>query len=307
MADYDLCSAVFVLRPRRIFPANYHFLGRMVNKLFLLMLKHSGYGKLASDLHTMNTAMPFTVSDLFSSGSEHYWMRVTGLNSTVCQAVQHLVSTLPGQEMDVPPRDSVDEAGWPFTVEAAALSQHDWAGMCTCAELIDSTWRKPSGHSFTIEYITPTVIKSVGVFRPFPDPILVFRLLYERLRKIEGFLLPFEPSIDYLETYAQYFIEATHHRIACGQVPLKRGTAAAFTGLVTYRLLSENEDFEKRARNRYAKQNDSSLMVIYNDLQQQYDQYACLVNLLTESGFYSGLGMYTGQGMGMMRKVDGRE
>lgn len=304
MSDIDLCSAVLILRPQRIFPAQYHFLGRMVHKLFLLMLNQVGDSDLATKLHNLNGALPFTVSDLFPSGSEHYWIRITGLNSEVCQAIERMIETLRGREMVVPPRDSVDEAGWAFTIEAAVMTQHDWAGQSTYTKFIEASWKKSLNNCLTLEFMTPTVLKSVGVYRPFADPLLVFRLLYERLLKIEHMSLPFQPVATYLEAFAEYFIETTHYQMSCGPIPHKSGSASAFQGMVTYHLLPNNDDFHKRAEKHQSDHRDSSLRDIYRDIQRYREQYACLINLLAEFVFYSGLGKYTGQGMGMVRKVE---
>ena len=35
---------------------------------------------------------------------------------------------------------------------------------------------------------------------------------------------------------------------------------------------------------------------------ERYDDLGCLLNLLTDFGFYSGVGIKTAQGMGMMRR-----
>lgn len=304
MPEYDLCSAVFVLRPQRMFSTHYRFLGRMAQKLFLLMLTQAGYASLAEELHDLVVALPFTVSDLFQDGSDHYWMRVTGLNLSICQVIQHMSTILPGQTFDVPPRDSADESKWTVGVEAVVTSQHEWAGQSTYEGLVNAAWKRPRGGQLTLDFMTPTVLKSVGVYRLFPEPALVFRLLYERLLKMLAIRLPFQPEITYLETFAEYCVETTDFQMSCAHVPLKHGQAAAFYGLVTYRILAANPNFYKRAKNRQAKHNDFSLMTIYRDTQRQWQQYACLFNLLAAFAFYSGLGMYTGQGMGMVRKVE---
>lgn len=304
MTDIDLCSAVLVLHPQRPFPAQYHFLGRMVHRLFLLMLNQAGDSDLADKLHNLNGALPFTVSDLFPSGSEHYWIRITGLNSEVSQAIEHMIKTLRGREMVVPPRDNVDEAGWVFTIEAAVTTQHDWARQSTYTEFIEASWKKPPHDCLTLEFMTPTALKSVGVYRPFADPLLVFRLLYKRLLKIEHMRLPFQPAATYLEVFAEYFIETTHYQMSCRPIQHNSELVHAFQGMATYHLLPNNDDFHKRAETRQPDHNDSSLKEAYQHIQRHRKQYACLINFLAEFVFYSGLGKYTGQGMGMARKVE---
>ena len=103
MSPSDLCSAVFILRPQTLFPVQRQFRGRMAQKLFLLMLQQAGQQPLAAALHDLNTALPYTVSDLFPNGSQHVWMRVTGLTAGVSAALDDLVRRLPGSTLEVLP------------------------------------------------------------------------------------------------------------------------------------------------------------------------------------------------------------
>lgn len=307
MSYCDLCSAVFVLRPQRMFPTQHRFLGRVAQKLFLLMLNQAGYEVLAEKLHGLNAVLPYTISDVFMNGSQHTWMRITGLNAELCQAIQHLVDRLPGQMLEVPPRDSADEAVWMVRVEAAVMSQHEWAGNATYDSFIRQAWLKPKDNRLTLDFMTPTALKSVGVYRPFPQSTLVFRLLYERWLKLNAVLLPLQPEVTYLEAFTDYLIEIADYEIACASTPQKSGKTTTFYGWITYRLLSGNDDFRKRAETQQAKNGDTSLLLIYEDIRKQREQYAALVHFLGAFAFYSGLGSYTGQGMGMVRRVERNE
>jgi CRISPR/Cas system endoribonuclease Cas6 (RAMP superfamily) len=304
MSDYDLCSAVFILRPQRVLATQHRFLGRMAQKLFLLMLNQADYEALAKKLHSLNTGLPYTVSDLFMNGRDHTWMRVTGLNPELCHAIQHLVDRLPGQILEVPSRDSVDEAAWTVRVEAAVMSQHEWAGNATYSSFVQRAWMKPADNRLTLDFMTPTALKSVGVYRPFPQPTLAFRLLYERWLKLNAAPLPFQPELAYLEAFTDYLIEIADYEIACASTPQKSGQTTTFYGWITYHLLSGNDDFRKRAETQQTKRGDTSLLLIYEDIRKQREQYASLVHLLATFAFYSALGSYTGQGMGMVRKVE---
>lgn len=304
MSDCDLCSAVFVLRPKRMFPTQHRFLGRMAQKLFLLMLNQAGYEALAQKLHSLNAVLPYTVSDLFMSGRDYTWMRVTGLNAELCQALQHLVDRLPGQMLEVPPRDSADEAAWTVRVEAAVISQDEWAGNATYSGFVQQAWLKPADNRLTLDFMTPTALKSVGVYRPFPQPTLVFRLLYERWLKLNAVPLPLQLKVTYLEAFTDYLIEIADYEIACASTPQKNGQTTTFYGWITYHLLSGNDDFRKRAETQQTKTGDTSLLLIYEDIRKQREQYAALVHFLGAFAFYSGVGSYTGQGMGMARKVE---
>lgn len=139
--------------------------------------------------------------------------------------------------------------------------------------------------------------------RPFPDPVLVFRLLYERLLKLDGLHLPFTPEVAYLETFAQYYVEIADYEIHCVEVEMK-GPTKAFCGAVTYHVLETNDAFEKRARMRRDKQGDGSLIAAWEDIRQHHGQYARLLNLLAHFAFYSGVGSKTGQGLGMVRMIE---
>jgi CRISPR-associated endoribonuclease Cas6 len=304
MSDCDLCSAVFILRPQRMFPAQHRFLGRMAQKLFALMLNRTGYEVLAKDLHKLNAALPFTISDLFMNGNQHYWMRITGLTPELCHVIQHLVERLPGQMLEVPPRDSGDEAAWKVRIEAGVMSQHEWTGNATYSGFVQQAWLKPADNRLTLDFMTPTALKSVGVYRPFPQPTLVFRLLYERWLKLNAVPLPLQPEVTYLEAFTDYLIEIADYELACASTPQKSGQTTTFYGWITYYLLSGNDDFCKRAETQQAKNGDTSLLLIYEDIRKHREQYASLVHFLGAFAFYSSLGSYTGQGMGMARKVE---
>lgn len=304
MSDCDLCSAVFILRPQRMLPTQHRFLGRMAQRLFLLMLNHAGYEALVVKLHGLNTPLPYTVSDLFMNGGQHTWMRVTGLSAELCHAIQHLVERLPSQTLEVPSRDSADETAWNVRIEAAVMSQHEWAGNATYDSFVQQAWMKPKNNRLTLDFMTPTALKSVGVYRPFPQPTLVFSLLYERWLKLNAAPMPFQPEVTYLEAFTDYLIEIADYEIACASTPQKSGQTTTFYGWITYRLLSGNDDFRKRAETQQTKTRDTSLLLIHEDIHKQREQYAALVHFLAAFAFYGGVGGYTGQGMGMVRKVE---
>lgn len=296
----SLVSAVFVLRPPKAFGGE-KFLGRAAHKLFLLMLTKAGelsgrqeYVKLSNELHKLDAALPFTVSDLFTDNATHFWMRITGLDVRMSAALDVMAQVLPR-------RAEVD--GW--NVDFGLLSQHDWAAQTTYEDFVRDHWKYPAKHRLTLEFITPTAIKSAGVSRPFPDPALVFRLLYERLLKLDGLRLPFTPDVTSLETFAQYYVEIADYEINCVEVEMK-GPTKAFCGAVTYRVLETNDAFEKRARTRRDKHGDGSLIAAWEDIHLNHGQYARLLNLLAHFAFFSGVGSKTGQGMGMVRLLEDR-
>jgi CRISPR/Cas system endoribonuclease Cas6 (RAMP superfamily) len=243
------------------------------------------------------------VSDLFPNGSQHVWMRVTGLTAGVSAALDDLVRRLPGSTLEVLPREQTDEAAWSVTVQTALTAQHEWAGRARYAEFIQQAWRRPSD-GLRLEFATPTSIKSVGVYRPFPQPGLVFRLLYERWQKLEAAPLPFQPEPTALETFAEHWLAVTDYAMQCSQHPQKQGQTLAFKGWMQLALLQSNADFRKRAE----KRGDPGLLALERDIRDHLAQYAALVNFLAAFAFYSGVGSYTAHGQGMVRVIahDGR-
>jgi len=297
----DLSSTVFIIRPHTHFTPQ-QFLGRMAHKLFLSMLDQVGLKPLANSLHEQAERLPYSVSDLFSNGSQHFWLRVSGLTPKMSGVIQNNLAALSGQTVTVEVRDRVDEAPWECSIEAVIPSQHEWSRSQTYQEFVQTAWRTPRRQQFRLEFITPTAIKSVGMYRPFPLPNWVFRPLYDRLLRLEDIVLPFKPKASYLEAYAEHFLQMQAYNIRCVTgLPMKDETLAAFQGWIKYRVLSANEDFGKSAQKAGRMYRDESLAAVYADIQEHHDQYAALVYLLSQFAFYSGVGKYTGQGMGMVQ------
>jgi hypothetical protein len=290
MATYDLCSAVFVLKPENLFAPG-QFMGRAAHKLFLHMLNESGYPDLTTELHNQDAALPFTVSDLFHNDDRQTcWMRITGLDARMTEAIHCMVERLPR-------RATVD--GW--SVEFGLLEQHAWTAQATYADFLAQCWRGPETMRITLDFMTPTLLRNVGIERPFPDAALVFRLLYERLLRIPALAPPFQPAVEHLEAFAQYYVSIIDYQLRCSSIEMKQHPVTTFYGWVTYRLMRDNEAFEKRARTRRDKQNDISLMIIWEEIERNHGLYIRLMNLLASFAFYSGVGAHTSQGLGMTR------
>lgn len=224
---------------------------------------------LADELHKPDAALPFTVSDLFTDNATHFWMRVTGFDARIGAALEIMAHVLPG-------RSAVD--GW--NGDFALLMQHDWTATTTYEAFVRDHWKLPDKHRLALEFITPTALKSVGVSRPFPDPALVFRLLYERLLKLDGLHLPFAPEVATLETFAHYYVEIAGYEINYVEVEMK-GLTKAFCGAVGYHVVESNDAFEKRAQTWRDKHADASLIAVWDDIRQHHGQYARLLNRIT--------------------------
>ncbi len=315
MPNYDLCSAVFELSSERQLSYD-RFMGQAVQKIFLAMLERmtqltgdSRYAELATAIHPpkgspqLRVPLPYTVSDWVQPNSPHLWIRITGLEPRMCDALEAMVDNLSGCEVDIPPRPHTNEKAWTVHVQAGMLSGQDWTGQTSYQHFVEENWKPPSARQLNLDFPKPTIIESVGIYRPFPDPTLVFRLLYERIQKVEGIRLPFTAETDQLEAFVNYLMGIADYQIECMKVVLER-PVIGFSGWIAYELFPHNESLEKSAKVRRERHGDSSLTALLDDLTSRYNDYLCLVHLLAAFAFYSGLGRYTAQGMGLVRKVE---
>jgi len=270
----SLVAAVFVLSYERAFRSD-RYLGRAAHKLALELIARVNPA-LSEELHHHDGLMPLTVSDLFQSDTHHHWLRLTALREDVAAVLQKLV------EADA---RHIRVDGW--QVEQAVMSQHDWCGSAAPADLIDEHWQ--AERSLTLKFETATSFKSVGLYRPVPEPALVFKSLYERWQRLIGVALPFAPQPAALEAFARDLLSIEDYALEFVAVPMKQGVIPAFRGRVKYHIERQNGALAKRDPD------------VYPRLLAQHAEYASLLHLLAHFGFYAGVGIKTAQGMGMMR------
>lgn len=280
MSKNRLVAAVFVLRYKEAFRSGEKYLGRAAHKLALGILEQV-QPELSAQLHEQNEIMPITVSDLFQSDAHHHWMRITGLNPDVTHALEAAANL-----------HNIQYDGW--TVQAALTRMHDWSGVTTIEALVNDGWK----HERTIKlhFETATAIKSKGLYRPLPDPTLIFKSLYERWKALMAVDLPYMPSTEVLDTFLLYGVSIRNYYTRPVHIPMKHAAIPAFRGDVTYFL-----EAPTKSLNRLAETDPHAAEAL-----ARYDELGCLLNLLTDFGFYSGVGIKTAQGMGMMRRGKAR-
>jgi hypothetical protein len=284
MPDYDLCSAVFELSSERQL-ANDRFMGQAAQKIFLAMLERlsevtgdSRYAELATAIHPprgspqLRGPLPYTVSDWVQPGRPHVWIRVTGLEPRVGHALAALVDTLPGHDVDIQPRPDTNEKAWTVHVQAGRLSGQDWTGQTSYQHFMEANWKLPPARRLSLDFPKPTILESIGIYRPFPDPMLVFRLLYERIQKIEGIRLPSAPQTAQLEAFTNYLMGIADYQIECKKTVLER-PVIGFSGWIAYELFPHNESLEKSAKVRQERHGDGSLTALLADLTSRYSDY----------------------------------
>ncbi|MBK9750837.1 MAG: CRISPR system precrRNA processing endoribonuclease RAMP protein Cas6 [Chloroflexi bacterium] len=83
------------------------------------------------------------------------------------------------------------------------------------------------------------------------------------------------------------------------RLPMKDDKLVAFQGWIDYTLSEPNEHFGVGDHADKKLYRTEPVSTIRAHIQQHRDQYAALVHLLAQFAYYSGVGKYTGQGMGM--------
>ncbi|MEL6407016.1 MAG: CRISPR system precrRNA processing endoribonuclease RAMP protein Cas6 [Chloroflexota bacterium] len=282
MSSQRLVSAVFVLKYAKRFRSDGTYLGRAAHKITLGLLQQVSI-ELATELHNLNDRMPLTVSDLFQSNDEFHWMRVTGLREDVVNALHELTQL-----------DNLNFDGW--RVHYALIHMHDWSGETTIANLIEDSWH--DSRNIKIEFQTPAVFKSKGLYRPLPLPDLTFKSLFSSWESLveadENTVLPYTPTRQVLETFLNYAVSVRYYNVRAQHVQMKHNPIQAFSGNVHY-----NVEKPTRALQRAAQRNEPHTA----DVMTHYADLTCWLNLLTDFGFYSGVGAKTAQGLGMMRRM----
>ena len=255
-----LLATVFVLRYEKAFRSD-KYMGRAAQKLGLSLIGQIDQ-RLSEELHSPNGRQPLTM---------------TALRSDVAAALQTLVAQPADRTVD----------GW--TVVTALASQHDWAGASTPSMLIRDHWKPAS--QLHLDFASPTSFKSIGLYRPLPEPALVFNSLLLRWRDLIGLPLPYSPESASFDTFLHDLVTIQEYELQSGFIPMKQGGIPAFVGHITYRIERQNQDLERR---------DPTL---YRQLMANHASFASLINLLAHFSFFSGAGIKTAQGMGMMRPL----
>lgn len=278
MSSEHLISTVFVLKYAKRFSSNDHYFGRAAHKIALGMINQVSM-ELANDLHNLDGILPITISDLFQNDKDFHWMRITGLREDVVNALNELARL-----------DGVTYDGW--RLHYAITRMHDWSGEIGVADFLEQHWQAKK--AIHLHFETATSIKSKGLYRPMPYPELIFKSLFERWQALIATPLPYIPQREVLDTFLEHGMSIRDYQIQFQSIQMKQAPLQAFTGDVHYHV--ENPS---RALKRAAKRADPFAIEAIT----HYDDLTSLLNLLANFGFYSGVGVKTAQGMGMMRRL----
>ena len=233
---------------------------------------------LAQHIHDGDGPKPLTCSSVLgaSGGAKALTVRVgapvqvrvTGLTAAVSGG-------LLGALLDDPPA-TWELDGHRFTVEEVICdaARHGWSGRTTYETLAAAQLTRPDApdRQVTLEFAAPTAFKSKEMTVPVPLPGLVFGSLVERWNAFSPVVLSPE-----MRRYGEEAMAISRYRLESRAVEQKnQGVRIGAVGQATYRAL---------AGDRY---------------------WLSVMQMLAEFALYSGVGVQTATGMGMVRKKLGQ-
>jgi CRISPR-associated endoribonuclease Cas6 len=250
-------------------------LGRANQKLFFSLIDQHN-PELAQRLHDLGGPKPFTVSNLMMGQTEQPgrrvvkagqsgWLRFTGLTEEVSE-------TLLTAAKEMPATVEIDHQILKVTGVTFNPAEHAWAGVVSYQDFAASYLLAedvgPKRRYMT--FVGPTTFRHNKIFRPLPQPELVYGSLLDRWQQVAPIAL--HPA---MRAFATEMIGIQNHRVKSLGIPTKgRGQIIAFTGQVTYHL-------------------------------QHSDRYwRAMFNLLTDFAFFGGVGYQTTAGLGMVKSIE---
>lgn len=232
---------------------------------------------LAQRIHDGDGPKPITCSDLLGATSNRdgtqvepgrrYRVRITGLIEAVSMALARSL-------LDTPPnRWELDHH--PFAVETVTCDPavDRWSGRSSYAALTAPrlATAEPPSRQLTLEFAAPTAFKSKEMTIPVPMPDLVFGSLVERWNCFSPVVLSPE-----MRRFGGEMVAISRYRLESRGVDQKNhALRIGGLGTVTYRALGGDA------------------------------YWLSVMQMLGDFAFYSGVGVQTATGMGMVRRGAG--
>ncbi|MEP7284284.1 MAG: CRISPR-associated endoribonuclease Cas6 [Chloroflexota bacterium] len=276
----DLLAVVLQLRATQALTLTQH-MGRALQRASLLMLNPEH----ATQIHDeSDDPKPITVSDVMKPGTplplrgkliegDTAWIRVTALDAVTAAQLMAFTSNAQN-EMIV-----IDNIPWQIVASASTPEEHPWAGQDTYAGLLRKFGSFQRVRDFSLHFALPTVFKAPGldnstVFVPLPIPQQIFRSLRNRWNTFSPVSVP-----DEIYDFSGQHIAISHFDYLRTQPVMLTKLFRGFTGTVAF-------DF-----------------VLPKQATPQQMMLAYAILMLSEFAFYSGVGVKTTMGMGMVRPV----
>jgi len=279
----DLAAVVINLRATRRLTLTQH-MGRALQHASLSLFDPALSDLLHQD---SDDPKPLTISDVMRAraavplrgmvaAGDPAWIRITGLDAAVTAGLLAFAA-------DPRPEIVIDNIPWAVTSVLTTDDQHPWAGQDSYANLLRSyTNQFRMIGDFTLEFALPTAFKTPGedgtaLFVPLPIPQQIFRSLRNRWNAFAPMALP-DTLFDFA---AQHIAVARFDDLRTQPVMLKT-LFRGFTGTVTFNVVLPKHP------------STDHIALAYGAL------------MLAHFAFYSGVGIKTTTGMGMLRLVDTR-
>ena len=281
-----LLSFVFSVSPTQPITVANH-MGRAVQQFALRKIFEPYSSSLSASLHDSNGIKPYTVSSLFHSNSarplqqritasDSAWFRITTVGEEVSNALHAWSNAMPAVI-------EIDQQYWQVHGVAKSSVEHPWAAETNLGNLIQSHHAAPPPRFLTLEFVSPTSFHSESLHVPLPIPSLVFQSLIDRWISLTPFALN-----DYLLFFAKQFIEVAGVSIDTRSVMLKNDPIVGFEGKVKYAIKRTNEGLTRLEP------------AIADELSRVHDDLVRSLALLTDFGFFCGVGTKTAAGLGMV-------
>lgn len=263
--------------------------GRLAHAAFLDLIRAVD-PVLAERLHTKNQRRPFTVSPLQGLGparegqikvksGQKVWLRFTLLGSELFTTFTRflLPSSSNGGASGVEIR--LGDLKFAISEVLTTPGSHTWAGYTSLSELCQR-WQKKSlaesAYQISLGLASPTVFSQGSrndmgkQMDPFPSPAMLFGSLAAAWNEH----IPIWLDKRAIRAYAEETVVVGLYRLESRMFRYWGQPQIGTTGVITYLL---------------------------KDRQNQ--ELVCMLNLLTDFAFYSGVGYKTTMGMGQVRRV----
>lgn len=296
-------------------------MGRAAQQLCLGII-HEVDAALTEELHDTYQVKPYAVSGLLLPDStrpvegtvapgDPAWVRLVGLRADVVSALDKSISAprvfASGERDQLPAnkRPAVwKEDGITFVqfdydrwiVESFTWTDHPWAGQATYGGLIRHHLAATPPEAIQFEFVSPTAFSSADLNIPLPDPLRVF----DNLRQQWSVLNPLPAAFALPDTFmdfVRHFVPLTKYSAHSEVVQLDTPEIGFCAEQVKFTIKPRSK-VNNRLRVKHPDRADA-----LDALNSLRDDLARGIALLSDFAFFSGVGIKTTTGMGMVRRL----
>ncbi len=291
MPAFDL--GALVVRVRAANPVSINSLmGRGVQNAFFAAIGESLAASIQPKDSSSDRPLPYTVSGLMSADSTAdlqgdvpagtpAWIRLTGINATVCAALE-IFRESPPAALDI------HQTAW--DVVSVTWDENPWASIGTYRAMMEAAYTQPSTpDTLHLLFASPTTFRSSGASVAAPIPNLIFSSLAEHWAATTG--MPVREARLW-QAFTTYHISLVEQDIKTHALKFKDGgKETGFTGEAL---------FEFKAKNPVLARENAALEA---DIQKDFDNLCRLTAMLADYASYAGIGRKTTSGLGMSRRL----